>query len=351
MAVVVRCPACRSIAEVEAAAQGLTVRCPRCEDLFVAVPEAEMVVQVRPKRNSATVRRRSREVAEGSSQSAPMDRVRHTPEFDHDPHRHPVGGLPATVVVGLALLPYLIPILWVTVPAIWGKPPLLSVGVPLAIAISASTLSLAVIYTIDWSSSLRLKGVLMLLGLSYFVSLSFYFLNEKVVQQIKAQFSGSWTRFAPLMGGQNYEVMLPEQPIEQPRLQPIPEIEMHCYSHVDDDKLNGVTVFAVGSGDFTDENGPGPEDEKWFVKTSESIVKASNGELDLSLGIENLKGPQNSSGRQFRIKLPDSEMYRIVRLFAIEKKVYYLAIEGREMSVDDERVKKFFRSFKLIAAH
>src|SRR6202030_2917532 len=105
-----------------------------------------------------------REEAE-SPRSSDRNKPRPSHEDDHDPHRHPPGGLPASVLIGLALLPFAIPILWLIAPIVFGQPPMPSLAVPLAIALSASILSLAVIYTIDWSPQLRVKGVLILVGL------------------------------------------------------------------------------------------------------------------------------------------------------------------------------------------
>ena len=48
------------------------------------------------------------------------------------------------------------------------------------------------IYTVDWTPTTRIKGVLMLVGLSYFTAFSLYFLKKEMVERVK-RFSG-WTR-------------------------------------------------------------------------------------------------------------------------------------------------------------
>src|SRR5579872_7038261 len=181
MALVVRCPDCRGVSQVDPSARGLTVQCPLCNSEFTAVPEAELITTSGTEsRTTSTAPSRSREESRSSRtreetrppraredsrsprrrdefrtrdesrtrEKTERAKSREPNEDDHDPHRHPVSGLPASVLVGLALLPFAIPVLWVTAPPIIGHTPQLSFAVPLAIAVSASILSLAVIYTI-----------------------------------------------------------------------------------------------------------------------------------------------------------------------------------------------------------
>src|SRR5262249_42094461 len=109
-------------------------------------------------------------------------------EPDHDPHREAQGPLPTSVLIGLALLPFLIPIMWLIGPAILGEEPVLSVAAPIALAVSTSILCLAIIYTIDWTPTTRVKGVLTLVALSYFTGASLYFLKKEMVEQVKKFF-------------------------------------------------------------------------------------------------------------------------------------------------------------------
>ena len=275
MDLVVRCPSCRGVASVDADARGLTVQCPRCADTFIAVPEAALVEpqhrtrnpsqpastdeyrsrrdEPRPRRDDS--RTRSRREPYRSRRGEPdyaveksTGRRKRDADHDHDPHRHVNGGLSPSVLIGLALLPYAIPILWLTAPAILGQAPLISIAVPIAIAVSASTLSLAVIYTIDWSPSVRVKGVLMLLCLAYFISISLYFVNKEIVEKMK-DYAGNvgniWLPFVP--PSRDYTVKLPKPPKLDESLQPIRNIPFDCYTvrHANED---GELIYVVGSG-------------------------------------------------------------------------------------------------------
>ena len=225
--VVVRCPACRGQSRVETAVLGVMVQCPRCQDTFIALEEAELV-------SPGPLPRRFPELPppyyeEPPSTSAPK------PEPDHDPHRHPQGSLPVSVLIGLALLPFAIPILWMIAPAVVGLEPMLSWAVPLALAVSTSILCLAVIYTIDWSPATRVKGVLMMVGLAYFAAVNLYFLKKQTVDEVKKFFGAGhdWVEFQP--ADKSYQVKMPAQPHLDRQLQPMLQLaRFTCYrlSHV-----------------------------------------------------------------------------------------------------------------------
>jgi hypothetical protein len=348
MGLVVRCPECRGIAGIDPTALGQTVRCPRCDAAFMAVPEAELVAASRPNRNPTLPSRPTQPDEPESPQLPPPDEVSPAPESDHDPHRHPPGGLPATVLIGLALLPFAIPILWLTAPAVFGQPPLLSIAVPLSIAVSASILSLAVIYTIDWSPSVRVKGVLMLLGLAYFVAVSLYFLKKEMVEWVKTNFE-TWITFTPTNQPGDYSVKLPIPPTHDAKYQPIPEIQMDCYTLTHQDVMDKFKTFAIGAG--TPRGGanvPNLGKDPWFKSTIESIIDESKGQLDPAQQTKELTGPKpKDGGREFGIKLADDKTIRIVRIFVISNRVYYLSIEGAGLSRDDVITRKFFDSFHV----
>src|SRR5262249_58963466 len=94
--------------------------------------------------------------------------------------------------------------------AVAGQEPMLSWAVPVALAVSASVLCLAVIYTIDWSPGTRVKGVLMIVALAYFAALNLYFLKKQMVDEVRKFFGAGhdWVVFRPpdAHPGQGYQV-------------------------------------------------------------------------------------------------------------------------------------------------
>src|SRR5262245_34892792 len=194
MLVVIRCPKCRGASRVEEPDLGQTVQCPRCADTFTAIEEAELIAPG-PKSipgaesangtppTAAPPRRITRpEPPEEPPPPEPPEPEKPapaaSPDAEFDPHGEPPGSLPASVLIGLALLPFLIPILWLVAPALTGQEPVLSLASALALAFSSSVLCLAVIYTVDWRPSTRIRGVLLLVVLSYVTGVTLYFMKK-----------------------------------------------------------------------------------------------------------------------------------------------------------------------------
>src|SRR5439155_23835406 len=157
-------------------------------------------------------RARAEPVAPGRQ---PLRRRRHQPAEPapapgpdpHDPPPPHSSGLPASVLVGLALLPFAIPLLWLMGPTVLGQQPALSLAAPASLALSASILCLAVVYTVDWTPSTRVKGVLMLVGLSYFAGLSLYFLKSEMVDRVRV-FFGAEREWEDFRGPEGYQLRM-----------------------------------------------------------------------------------------------------------------------------------------------
>jgi hypothetical protein len=254
-----------------------------------------------------------------------------------------VGGLPASVLIGLALLPFAIPVLWVVVPAVLGQPPLLSVGVPCAIALSASVLSLAVIYTIDWSPSVRVKGVIVLLALAYFSAGSLFFLKKEMVEWFKAHL-GKWV--IHISRDQDYRVLMPNKPAHDPHLQPVRNINLDCYTASHEDAA-GSLHFVVGAGSPKPAKDSAPGSDPWFEEVVKQIVTDSHGRLDPDHKPEAIRSPPPDSnpGRQFALLLDDDSM-RLVRLFFFRNRLYYLSVEGASLTWNNSTATAFFDSFR-----
>src|SRR5947209_16560896 len=200
MSVVVRCPGCRGESRVGPEVVGQLVLCPRCGGPFVAVEEAVPVVRaaepVRPAARSPSERTVVGRPASGTQRSRRQAEPIAPPSKDaEDPHSDLApGGLPISVLIGLALLPFVIPLLWLLAPLVVG-PPDLSLAAPTALAVAASALCLAVVYTVDWSPVTRVKGVLTLVGLAYSAGIGLYVLDKGVIDRAKAVFvpNPEWT--------------------------------------------------------------------------------------------------------------------------------------------------------------
>ncbi len=357
MLLVVRCPACRGASRVEEPALGSMVQCPRCQGTFTAIEEAELIAPG----SASACRNPTPPTPAPSTPASASPRLRRrlesllTPpvlapeapkppaaEPDFDPHREPQGALPASVLIGLALLPFAIPICWLIVPAVTGQPPMLSIATPLALAVSVSILCLAVIYTVDWTPATRVKGVLTLVGLSYFAGVSLYFLDKETVNRVRKFFGGDQDGVIFRPPGADYEVKLPHPPNSVPD-KPLGLASLACYHAIHQGLFGQRYIFVVGSGapGQGNANDPAPGTDDWFDKATDDIVDRATGQLIKSWTV---KQQDVFPGRELEIKLAGGWV-RVVRIFVIKNKVYYLSVEGPGIAHGDDFTTNFFDSF------
>jgi hypothetical protein len=337
MAVVVRCTGCRSASQVEAAAVGLLVVCPRCREPFLAIAEATPVLATplhQPVEPARQPRRRP-----GRREAAEPVHPAHDP---HDPAIEPAGGLPVSVLIGFALLPLAIPLFWLIGPVVLKQHPSLSLAAPASLALSASVLCLAVVFTVDWTPATRIKGVLMLVGLSYFAGLSLFFLKKDMVDRAKDFFGPdhSWHDFHP--AAQDYSVRLPVALPKETKSSVDPHSlagwQLQCFttSHV---TLTGSrVVYLFGSGPDAR-----PNAGDWFREIEKAVDQAAG--KGASVGPAEAVEVGDLPGRQWEIELADGAATRIVRVFRSQGKVYFLSVEGDRL--DDDLTRPFLESLRV----
>jgi len=338
---VVRCPNCRGACRVAPEAIGLLVVCPRCNGPFLAVEEAPVAPPPAPR-----PRRRPEPAPAGGRPARPRRSAEPVtppgghPGHDAPPHADP-GRLPVSVLIGLALLPFAIPILWLIAPAVVGQEPMLSWAVPVALAVSASILCLAVIYTIDWSPGTRVKGVLMIVALAYFAALNLYFLKKQMVDEVRKFFGAGkdWVE----VSADGYRVKMPTKPTQTDE-QPMGQfVRLTCCRSSQKPPFIGEYYFVAGSSKSLGEEVPkGPaETDKWYNRAVDQIVAQSGG---THRGRIQYPTQQDSFiGRELEIEFADGRV-RVVRIFLIKDRVYYLSVEGPGPP-DEDLIEPFFESF------
>jgi hypothetical protein len=345
MAVVVRCTGCRGASQVGLEAIGLLVVCPRCQEPFLAIEEAVTVAPIAPIAEAVERRTiRAQPVRERRRRDSDSPRVAvAVPRESHDAALAPPSQLPASVLIGFALLPFAIPLLWLIGPIVLAHPPALTLAAPASLAIAASTLCLAVVFTVDWTPSTRIKGVLMLVGLSYFAGLSLYFMKKDMVHRVKEVFSRSnrWHDFKPKHG--DYTVRLPVQwdrDATSPE-QPIAGWKLMCY-RIQWPAANGKLVtYVVGSG--ADEK---PDAVDWYGEVEKSLKAgaAADAEFKPPAGV---KTDNEQPGQEWIIDLPSERKTRIVRVYRVNGNIYYLSVEGERLEADDPWAHQFLHSLQI----
>jgi hypothetical protein len=242
------------------------------------------------------------------------------------------------VLIGLALLPFAIPLLWLIGPLVLDQQPALSLAAPASLALSASVLCLAVVYTVDWSAATRVKGVLMLVGLAYFAGLSLFFLKKEMVDRAKEVLGTglNWRDFSP---DKTYRVKMPGRPAPTPE-QPLPGWTLACHRS-SYKSLTGTVVFVVGTGLDKDVN-PG-DDARWLDEVKKALCDAAGG-----AGAEKPREVKHPyPGWEWEVHFPNGQTVRTVRVHRAAGKIYYLSAEGPDLNADDELPQQFFDSFLL----
>jgi hypothetical protein len=362
---VVVCPACRGASRVAADAIGHMVACPRCQAPFVAeedIPIVHPIWRPTPRTSSASAvpvappRRRRRRPIEDEPESAPQPNGEpntEVPDPEHDPHLRPVAGLPVSVLVGLALLPFGIPLFWRVAPILTGQEAALSMAVPMALAIAASALCLGVVYTIDWTATTRIKGVLMLVCLAYLSAAGLFFLKKDMMDRIRA-WGGDPDRWQTVYvndRGHDFEFRVRggannPQPAIKPAPLPNTTTDGNRWASFQQEDGLPACHYSVAYGKVEKQFKP---DDAWFARVRDHLKQnapagAKVEELDK---LEDANLGQPGIGRQWTLRF-GGQTVRIVRVYAIGDRVYYLSAEGQNLSPnDDDLVKPFFQSFRV----
>ncbi len=343
MAVVVRCTGCDGLARVGPEAVGLLVVCPRCGDPFLAdpVPEPAAPVLSPP---APPPPRPSR--AEPVAPPRPRPRRRPPEPPPEEVHDHPppsAGGVPFSVIIGLALLPLSIPLLWLIGPVAVGHTPALTLATPVSLAVSAAVLCLAVAYTVDWAPVTRIKGVLTLVGLAYFAGLSLYFLKQEAAEWAQQRLGADqeWHEFTPPGGG--YEVRLPGEPTPTPA-GPVPALKL-TYFRASVKEFGRSVVFTVGAGPDHDRDAA---DGEWFTAVEQSLRDAGPG--GVMLPGRALTDAVRLPNREWEAKLRKGAETRLVRVYRdrANGRVYLLSAEGPRLDAADDEARQFFGSFAVV---
>jgi hypothetical protein len=347
---VVRCPACRGACRVADDAVGYTVGCPRCAAAFLAVEilpprtertaepalRADAVVPIAPPRQFP---------ARPGADHVPVAEAApggHDPE--HDPHARSVTGLPVSMLIGMALVPFGIPLLWYAVPFVTGRAAAVSLAVPIALAVAAATLCMGVVYTIDWTGTTRIKGVLVLVALSYLSAAGLYFLNKDALDRVR-RLGGDPNEWTPVaLDEGRCHVRLPGRAVAD-RRQPLDGLARMTdgrRARYLVDRPDGPRYeYRIAVGKPTG----GKADAAWFDRVGERL-KADGAEL-VGAARPLADGEPDSTGRQWTLKL-DPTNTRVVRVFAIRDRVYLLSAEGPHLTPDDpEYARPFFNSFHV----
>jgi hypothetical protein len=132
--------------------------------------------------------------------------------------------------------------------------------------------------------------------------------------------------------------------------QPIPDMTLDCHKLTHSDAM-GTYVYSVASGKTkADEKNRETGTEEWLKNAAAEIVKKSKGQFDPNIPLQAINAPpqQKGTGLQFGISLQKDKI-QIVQLYVIDARIYYLAVLGDGINLNDEPVERFFKSFEILA--
>lgn len=321
-----RCPHCDELSRVPASAIGQYVACPHCRQPFNAEP-ADL-----PEEPPPSSRKRNVPVVHPPKKPDPV------PEWQES-EAEPTSG-PKNVLFGLALLPFVIPLLWILGPTLTGKEAIFTFALPMAIAISSAGLCFGIVLAADWSFATRVKAILAIVFVMHFLAALLYFMKAEWVEAIRKEIGrgrdAPSRQFSPQ--NENYTVRVPAemQDNEQPL---VTGWDLKGYRSVD---RHGPPTYFVARGRQPAELN-NEKDEKFFAEATAKVVEAVQGTIISDDPVRNSGYP----GRQLALMLPDKNTKRIVQIFRVERFAFVAAMEDSFLTPDAPDVKYFFKNIDL----
>ena len=343
------CPSCENFARVGAGDLGRTVACPHCGRPFTAESAPEFAPErARPEPVVARLARPRTPVV--ARLAEPDD----NPRADQGDLAHG----PSPLLVALTLLPLGIPLLWLAAPVLTGVKPVFSFAAPVAIALGLGGLTLGIGFAHGWSPGTRIRASLAVILVGYFAAGFLYFMKKEWAEAVRKHVgpeSGRWVVFTPPTD-RAYQVRLPGQAAKADA--PLAGWELEAYRFAPDRK--GADALAVA---YEIAHGQPPRDfrgtgdEEWFSRAKAAVCGACSGELveERTVRCREQKDANEGRarptvehpGREYVLSLPDGATNRIVRVFRVKDRAFYLAVEGAFIPGDARYVKDFFNSFEI----
>lgn len=326
------------------------VGCPHCGSSFVAesIPEPGTVRKARPIRNRPEPVRTAPAPAPRVERDVPTVHPVNRSHLHHDDEPEHHG--PKPILFGIALIPFGIPLLWLIGPILGTKEPVFSFATPVAIAIGLGGLCLGIGYSASWTTSTKIKAMLMLIMLGYGTAGFLYFLKKEWAQEVRKHIGPAnleWKDFQP--DDKIFKVSMPGVPRPAPN-SPLPNWPLKSFRIARDQNNRNEVLhisYEIAYGAAAEPVAArAVKDDEWFTAARAAIVEATHGEVTAE---QELKHDKHAC-REYTITLPDGATNRIVRVIRVrtQNKAYYLAVEGAFVPADAKYVRKFFDSFALI---
>lgn len=328
----VRCPSCDNLSRVGADSVGQAVTCPHCGRPFDAAPD----------RDFAPPPRRQPVVARFAGPRAPV--VARLAEDQHSDAGDLAHG-PNPLLVAMTLLPLGIPLLWLVGPPLTGHQPVFSFAAPVALALGLGGLTLGIGFAHGWSPGTRLRAVMAVILVGYFAGGFLFFLKKEWAEAVRRHVGpepSQWIEFAPPHDKTAYKVRMPGHPQLADGLLPGWDLKGYRYSADRKGRDAFAIVYEIAHGTPPAAViAPKASDGDFFDKAKAAVCEGCKGEVVTEKEITQ----QTHPGREYVLTLPDGATNRIVRVYRVKDRAYYLAVEGAFIPNDAKYVERFFDTF------
>ena len=322
----VRCPSCRGVAAVDVLVLGSPVACPFCDLVFDALPE----VSVRQQVEAPIVPVARKRTVDISSPDESQPDITDTAPSDSVPF-----------LIGLALLPLALPIVWVILISTGAWEPLFTAGVPIAIGIGATGLGIGVALTRDWSVNRKMKSILAITLLACSSGGALFLLKKEWGEAVRKRFGAdefnwhvhdAWpfrVKVPPHFKKSNDpSPLLPNWQLQSVRYTLPKDAAADIYRIA-----HGAQPAAMGALDT----------DPWFEEAVKQMTSEDTGPPVRNEAIAERGFP----GRQITFRKSDGATNLTVRLYRVGQAVILLAVEGPLLPADARDVQTFFRSLYI----
>jgi hypothetical protein len=328
----VKCPHCQEFCDVEQSTLGQVVGCPICGEPFLA--------------QLVTATRASRKLTPEIPLVYPVQ-GKTSPAEDEHFRSEPTGLLWA-----FALLPILIPMLWMVGLFGFKLVPIFSFALPMAMALALCGVNIGLICSVGWSSSTKIKAIAMVSLLGWFSAASIFFLKKEWAEVFKNELGPSnlvWQEYEP--SDKAYRIKLPGR--AQEALSPLADWESKAVRTT----IEGRRAKSVLGAIYTAAHGPnrndwkGLPDEDCFAKVKTQLAELGEVGGEKAILIPHLATNREHPGREWIVALPDGVTNRVVRVYRVrhrgEDLLYYLSVEGAFVTPEAKYVQDFLKAFSV----
>ncbi len=260
------------------------------------------------------------------------------PVTDPDP-LPPADGLTG-VLLGLALLPLGVPLLWLVGRLTLAAEPVFSFAAPLAVGLGMAGLAVGVGLVGRWSHATRVRAVLALVAGGYLTGGVLFVVPKDWPAGARRLFGPTniqWKRFSP--PDKAYSTNVPDGPAPAADAGPVDGWPLRAFTAVagKPDDRRGVWAVRYTLAAGVPPGDAAAADDAWFAAVRDAVVAASGG----TLTAEEPLTVSNRPARELRLTLANRATHRVVRLVRAKDTLVYAAAEGLFLAADEEAVKTF----------